>query len=159
MRYVTGPRLAGETGGGLGLRPRPSTGKVLASTTTDRYLPAGAAAPGGPGAAFAAKCPRIVTRNTGTPSAPGTKSPGVAEVIAFAGVVSTAVIHNGAESPSAFATRLPITVSRDIAGPGTGEPAPAGDPAQPATASPDTTASTHASAAAARASGRAAVSG
>jgi hypothetical protein len=33
--------------------------------------------------------------------APETKSPGVAEVSAFACVVSTAVIHNGAVSPLA----------------------------------------------------------
>src|SRR6266566_4842515 len=45
VRYVTGPRLAGETGGGLGLRPKSSTWKVLASTTMDRYLPVGAAGP------------------------------------------------------------------------------------------------------------------
>jgi len=108
---VTGPRLAGETGGGLGLSPESSTRKVLASTTRDRYLPVGAAAPGGPGAAFATKWPRIVIRNTRTPSAPGTKSPGVAEVSAFACVLSTAVIHDGAKSPSAFAARLAITVS------------------------------------------------
>ena len=108
-----------------------------------------------PRAASAAKCPRSVTRYTGTPSAPGTKSPGVAEVSAFACVVSTAVIHNGAASPLAFAARLPITVSRDIASAGTGDPPPAGDTAQPAVASPDTTARTHASTAAARASGQA----
>jgi hypothetical protein len=106
-----------------------------------------------------------VTTKTGTSPAPETKSPGVAEVSAFACVVSTAVIHNGAVSPQAFAARPPITVSRDIADAGTGEPALAsdpalaGDPAQPAPASPDAMARAHASAAAARASGRAAVSG
>jgi hypothetical protein len=87
-------------------------------------------------------------------SPPGTKSPGVAEVSAFARVVSTAVIHDGAASPPAFAARLAIPVSLDIAGAGTGEPAPAGDLAQPAAASPDTMARTHASAAAPRAGGR-----
>src|SRR5215470_18770944 len=121
----------------------------------DRYLPVGAAAPGGREAAVATKFPRIVTRKSAASSAPATKSPGVAEVSAFACVVSTAVIHNGAASPLAFAARPPITVSRDIAGAGTGEPALAGDPVQPAVASPDAMARTHASAAATRASGRA----
>ena len=126
----------------------------------DGQVPAGgAAAPGGRGASVAVKCPCIVTRNTGMPPVPGMKSPGVAEVSALTCVVSTAVICDGAASASAVAARLPMAVSRGIADAGTGGPAPADDPAQPAAASPVTTASTHASAAAARASGRAAISG
>jgi len=50
-----------------------------------------------------------------------------------------------------------MAVSREIAGAGTGEPAADGDPADPTAASPNTAAQMHASAAAARASGRAAV--
>ena len=124
---MTGPRLAGETGGGLGLRPKSSTWKVLASTTRDRYRPVGGAAPGGPVAALSVNFPRMVTRNARTRSAPGTKSPGVAEVSAFARVVSTAVTQAGVGSPLAVAARLAIAVSREIADAGTGDRVETGD--------------------------------
>jgi hypothetical protein len=57
VRYVTGPSLAGETGGGVGLRPKSGTWKVPASTTMDRYLPVGRAAPGGGLDPYAMKMP------------------------------------------------------------------------------------------------------
>ena len=108
-----------------------------------------------PGRRRCGEVPRIVTRYTRTPPAPGMTSPGVAEVRAFACVVSTAVICCGAASPPDVAARLAMAVSIGITGAGTGEPARtgeaalAGETAQPAAAGPDTRARTDASAAAA----------
>ena len=50
--YVTGPRLAGETGGAWWLRPKSKPWNVFALMTIDRYLPVGAFAPGGPDASL-----------------------------------------------------------------------------------------------------------
>ncbi|MGH3222844.1 MAG: hypothetical protein ACRDPY_29810, partial [Streptosporangiaceae bacterium] len=119
---MTGPRLAGDTGGGLGLSPKSVTWKVATSTTRDRYRPVGALDPGGPVASLAVKRPCIVSRNTRTPPEPGTKSPGVAEVSALAWVVSTAVTCDGAGSPSERATLAAIAVSLGTAEAGTGDP-------------------------------------
>jgi hypothetical protein len=88
---MTGPRLAGGTGGGSGLVSKSRPWKVLASMTRDTYRPVGAFDPGGPVAPLAVKCPRMVIRNALTWA-----ELGVAEVSALARVVKTAVIHAGA---------------------------------------------------------------